>query len=386
MPTDVVDGLVGGRNAPVPNVTKDRFNIDVVIENNDMLFTMHSDSTANLSNVLAWLQGSNTLNGRRIQSPDFDGLLRFQTTRLQFVQPGLPRKVADSAGFEFSPRINPNSPMFLGFADQQVDSSSGLVGSTQGADILTFAGNSKARFTNAKANDYFGLGSIEITSHVIIDAFQFYTLPNQDPRHTDGEPASERLMYMFRANQIGTTNGLPAAFNTADPFTNGGTNAFVHNVFQGNNDANLDAQDTFGLFNPKATAAQQQSSTFTGLPRIGHEQALHRHGRLADGTPLHLRIDGPGFDGMDVPQFEEFPGGRVFPAGTALPKLLFAVFMPTSEQFRQMRVGVAAQDLQVQFHVDPDDNWLERFITATRRQNFLIPPRRVRAFPLVEFT
>ena len=37
-----------------------------------------------------------------------------------------------------------------------------------------------------------------------------------------------------------------------------------------------------------------------------------------------------------------------------------------------------------QFGVDPDDNGLERFLTATRRQNFLIPPRRNRAFPLVE--
>jgi len=36
--------------------------------------------------------------------------------------------------------------------------------------------------------------------------------------------------------------------------------------------------------------------------------------------------------------------------------------------------------------VDPSDNGLERFITATRRQNFLIPPRRHRGFPLVELT
>jgi len=49
-----------------------------------------------------------------------------------------------------------------------------------------------------------------------------------------------------------------------------------------------------------------------------------------------------------------------------------------------MRVGVAAQDLQTQFGVDEDDNGLERFITATRRQNFLVPPRRHRAFPLLE--
>ena len=36
--------------------------------------------------------------------------------------------------------------------------------------------------------------------------------------------------------------------------------------------------------------------------------------------------------------------------------------------------GQASLDLVQQFGVDPDDNGLERFLTATRRQNFLIPP------------
>jgi len=36
------------------------------------------------------------------------------------------------------------------------------------------------------------------------------------------------------------------------------------------------------------------------------------------------------------------------------------------------------------FGVSPSGNGLERFITATRRQNFLVPPRRHRAFPLLE--
>ena len=49
------------------------------------------------------------------------------------------------------------------------------------------------------------------------------------------------------------------------------------------------------------------------------------------------------------------------------------------------RLGIAGRlDLVAEFGVDPDDNGLERFLTATRRQNFLIPPRRHRAFPLVE--
>jgi hypothetical protein len=51
-----------------------------------------------------------------------------------------------------------------------------------------------------------------------------------------------------------------------------------------------------------------------------------------------------------------------------------------------MRVNQASLDLVNQFGVADDDNGLERFITPTRRQNFLVPPRRHRAFPLVELT
>jgi hypothetical protein len=49
-----------------------------------------------------------------------------------------------------------------------------------------------------------------------------------------------------------------------------------------------------------------------------------------------------------------------------------------------MRRNQAAPNLQTEFLVDPLDNGLERFLTSTRRQNFLCPLRRHRAFPLVE--
>jgi hypothetical protein len=112
-------------------------------------------------------------------------------------------------------------------------------------------------------------------------------------------------------------------------------------------------------------------------------------------------MDGPGLDGMDVPAFDTFPGqpsiSTHFPAGTNQFKLQFLIFVPTSELFRQMRVSAGAQDLMTQFGQpnDPNgtsggvqfaDNGLERFLTATRRQNFLVPPRRHRAFPLLELT
>ncbi|HEX9339216.1 MAG TPA: hypothetical protein VF892_25165 [Pseudonocardiaceae bacterium] len=378
MPTDVINGLVGGSGAPVPNVTKDRFNVNVVIERNHLLFQYRSDSVNNLNDVLAWLKGSNRLNGNNIPSPAFNGLINFQTTRVQFVQRGMPRTLANNNNFEYAPRINPDSPMWMGFLDQQTNGAGP-------AAICTFAGNSSAQFTNANVGDYFGQGGVLHLSHDIEDLFQFYALPNQDPRHPDGEDAPERIMYMFRSNTIGSATGLPTPFNATDPFTNGGCPAFVPNAFQGAGDTALNAQDAGGQFNPNDPASKQQTESFTALGRIGHESGLQRSSRAADGTPIHIRMDGPGLSSLDVPSFQTFPGGTTVAAGSNQPKLEFIVFMPTSESFRQMRVNVAAQDLQVKFKVDPDDNGLERFITATRRQNFLVPPRPRRAFPLTEF-
>jgi hypothetical protein len=365
-PTDVTGGLVGGAHAIIPNVKKDRFNVDVSIESNDLLVTLRSDSIWNVVQAFGFLESS------------LDGLVRFQTPRMIFQQPGLTRKVADANNLEYATRINPISPMWMGFYDQQVDAAAA-------AQTVTFEGSSVAKLTTATAADYFANGSIMPLNHNILDLYQFYATPNQDSRHPDGEDYAERIMYMFRANQVGTTNGLPSQ-PTGDGFTNGGGASAVVNKFQGANDAFLDAQDQFGKFAAGMTASQQQRSTNTGLPRIGHEQALQRSSRAADGTPIHIRMDGAGFDGLDVPAFQEFPGGRTIAAGSHQPKLQFSAFVPTAEFFRAMRANSAAQDLQKQFNVDPDDNGLERFMTATRRQMFLIPPRSRRSFPLLELT
>jgi hypothetical protein len=396
-PTDVVNGKVQGANGTQP---KERFNVNVVIERNDVLFQLRSDSLNNLANVIAWVQGSNSLNGNSVQSPNFNGLFDFGTPRLQFVQQGLPRKVADAGAqqnaalFEFNTRINPDSSMVMGFVDQQVDSSA------PSASLVTFAGvNAKTPLTTAKAGDYFDNGSIVHFSHDIDDLYQFYQTAAQDPTGGGGEPATERIQYMFRSNQVGSGFfGLPVN-QTGDGFTNGGAPAFVNNVFQGTNAAQLGAIDANG-------AATQQinndlNKTFNGQQRIGHEVALQRSSRAADGTPLHIRMDGPGLDGMDVPAFDTFPGqpsiSTHFGAGTAQFKLQFLVFVPTAEFFRVMRVNAGAQDLMAKFGQpnDPNgtsggvqfaDNGLERFLTATRRQNFLTPPRRHRSFPLLELT
>ncbi len=398
-PTDVVNGVVQGANNPPP---KERFNLNVVLEQNDMLLQMRSDSMANLTSALLWLQGSNNLHGRVITSPRFNGLLAFQTSRIQFMQPGMPRRVADQAAaanpnfYEFHTRINPSSSMVMGFVDQQTNSSA------PNAATVTFVGDpgnvNTQGFTTARAGDYFDNGSICHFSHVIDDLYQFYQTPAQDPAG-EGEPFSERLQYMFRSNQTGSGfQGLPCQPN-ADEFTNGGGPAFVNNVFQGAGSAQLAAVDANGA--ATLTTNNDMNKTFEGQQRIGHESALQQTSRAADGTPLHIRMDGPGFDGMDVPAFQTHPDmpsiSVPVPAGTSQFKLEFLIFVPTSDFFRTLRGSAGAQNLFAQFGQpnDPNgtsggvqfaDNGLERFLTATRRQNFLAPPRRNRAFPLLELT
>jgi hypothetical protein len=101
---------------------------------------------------------------------------------------------------------------------------------------------------------------------------------------------------------------------------------------------------------------------------------------------MYIRADGPGLDGMDVPAFTPYPGQASLPVGSPQFKLQFLIYVPTANVFAQMRTAQAAQVLQQQFlDGDDDDNGLERFITTTR-QNFLVPPRRNRAFPLVELS
>jgi hypothetical protein len=164
----------------------------------------------------------------------------------------------------------------------------------------------------------------------------------------------EHVQYMFRADP-------PPSLGNANQFAVGGGPAFLNNEFKGFGDAARSAQGIGTL--PEGGKPQH---------RMGHISCLQRSSRTATGDPIHLRMDGPGFDAMDVPD------------GTEQAKLQFTVFVPSADFFATMRVNQASLDLQNEFGVAVTDNGLERFITATRRQNFLIPPRRHRAFPFAE--
>ena len=160
-PTDV---------SPVnPGITKKTFNVPVVIEANELLFTIRSDNADNVWDVLAFLGGSDMLAGQKVRSPRLKCGLTFTGTRLMFVQQGLPRKVAEQNNLPFAQFLNPSSPMWMGFADQQVNA-------TAPANDVTFAGADGILFTTAQLGDYFDRGSLQHLSHDILDMAQFFDL------------------------------------------------------------------------------------------------------------------------------------------------------------------------------------------------------------------
>jgi hypothetical protein len=345
------EAVASPTDAGQAGIVKRKFDFTPELGGTDILITARSDTSANLTDVLDWLNGSNTLAGEAVPSP---ALPFIQTDRrVQFVQQGMPKLVAEQDGLYYQDRINPDSPMWMGFADQQTNSSGP-------ASAVTFTGNlTPQTSTTATTGSYFDNGAIQHLSHVILDLEAYYARLGEAGT-ASAETYLERVQYMFRSDPP------PSLGNGSDPFLDGGGPAFLPNTFKGIDDA---AQNAQGI------------DTLANAHRIGHVSALQRFSRADDGTPLHIRMDGPGIDKLDIPSTLVVPGNN----GT-VPKLQFTMFVPTADFFVTMRTDQASLDLQATFAVDPLDNGLERFLTATRRQNFLVPPRRSRAFPLLEMT
>lgn len=321
-----------------PEITKERFNIPVQIESNDMVVTLRSDTSGNLDDVLAWLVGERpTLNGQSVGESGLAGLLTVTSRRLMFVQMGLPRAVAEEQDLSYAETINPRSPMWMGFSSQQV-------GTSGKPSVTTFVGDRSAQLTTARGRDYLNHGSIMHLSHVIMDLEQFYEAPKET--------------YQRRTAEMFSADPLPASGNT-DQFADGGGPAFLPNTFVTPADVEQEAREP---------------AQFDGERHIGHTTALQRTSRANDQSPIHIRADGPGFDSLDVP------------GGSPMPKLHFSIFVPTAAFFATMRRSQASVDLAQKYSIPPQNLGIERFLTATRRQNFLVPPRRNRAFPLVELS
>jgi hypothetical protein len=112
------------------------------------------------------------------------------------------------------------------------------------------------------------------------------------------------------------------------------------------------------------------------------------YGRLRPaGTAVPLRED---FNTLDNPfKWTANPSRDRFSAAAA-PGLHFAVFVPASSKFHTARLamdGVLPDGTNLRgdpYNIPDTANGINGMMRATHRQNFLIPPRRHRSFPLAE--
>jgi hypothetical protein len=128
---------------------------------------------------------------------------------------------------------------------------------------------------------------------------------------------------------------------------------------------------------------------------VGHNETLQQATRLAAdvtdaygvrrpaGTPVPVRED---FNTLDTPFTTS--GDPVRDGWNSVqnsPGLHFVVFVPTSGRFhlaRRAMDGILPDGTDLK--VATKDNGINSMLRTTHRQNFLVPPRAHRSFPMAE--
>ncbi|HEY0415418.1 MAG TPA: hypothetical protein VGC78_03425 [Gaiellaceae bacterium] len=132
---------------------------------------------------------------------------------------------------------------------------------------------------------------------------------------------------------------------------------------------------------------------FRASGRIGHSAAIQTTSRLqhdvvaADGTVYHkgtavpVRAD---FNTLDNPFAWSERTDEVGQAPAA--GVHFVVFNPTADDFHRNRLAMdgVLPGGRIRFAPRAREQGFNSVLSTTHRQNFLVPPRRHRAFPLVE--
>jgi hypothetical protein len=135
---------------------------------------------------------------------------------------------------------------------------------------------------------------------------------------------------------------------------------------------------------------------FARSKHIGHSAAIQTASRLATtavggsgaiygpGTAIPHRAD---FNTLDNPFFWSADPARDGMSDTPAAGVHFVVFNPSSDDFNRGRLamdGVLPDGTKLPFHPRDRGQGINSVLRTTHRQNFLVPPRRHRSFPLVE--
>ncbi len=306
-----------------------------VLEANDVAVLIRSDSIEHIQDAAKQL---------------FDelGIFRVTSIRKGFAGGGfdggqsLPKKMAVAAGLNGADLIPNDSELFLGFTSTQ---KAGL-GPERIANLETLG------YSDGGRDGYFRQGTAMHLSHITEDLEAWYV--NFD--------FAERAATTLRP-------GLK--------------------VKHGAQTVKQEAKDAVGIADNVRDYRREQrighSSSIQTASRLQHAVVGTDGTRYPKGTAIPHRAD---FNTLDNPFFwsadHERDGMKDGPAAG----VHFVVFTPTSDDFHRGRLamdGIMPDGTKLEFTPRARGQGFNSVLTTTHRQNFLVPPRRHRSFPLAEF-
>jgi hypothetical protein len=302
---------------------------ETVLEQNEVAVLLRSDSREHLA------------HGARVLFDDLD-VFDVTSIRRGFVGGGLPKKMSMAAGVPGADLVPESAQLFLGFTSTQKDA----LGPTRIANHETLG------FVDLGPKDYFRQGTSMHVSHLFEDLEAWYL--NFDFR--------ERVATAFRPDQPALRDGT---LTVAQPLK-------------------------------RARSSRAVVREFETQGRIGHSSSIQTSSRLQRD---HVATDGTVYKrGTAIPQRADFntldnpfqwSAQRKVDQMEAGPRagLHFVVFNPSSDDFHRNRLamdGVLPNGTRLPLQARERNQGFNSVLRTTHRQNFLVPPRRHRSFPLAE--
>jgi hypothetical protein len=306
---------------------------ETILESNDVAVLLRSDSLAHVQD------GERTLFGQL-------DVLERTSVRRGFVGggfgggPGLPKRLAVAAGVSGADLIPDGAELFLGFTSTQ----------KAGLGPRLIANHETLGYVDLRG-DYFRGGTHLHLSHIAEDLEAWYL----------NFAVQERVDTVFRP-------GLRV-------------HPGVQTVRQGPEDV---------------VTEREVAHTFQATGRFGHSASIQPTSRLQQdvvaedgtvyrkGTAIPQRAD---FNTLDNPfAWTATPARDAF-SSKPQAGVHFVVFNPSSDDFHRNRLamdGVMPDGTRLPLPPGARGQGFNSILKTTHRQNFLVPPRRHRSFPLAE--
>jgi len=302
---------------------------ETVLEENEVAILLRSDSRDHIADAARALFGDL-------------GLFDVTSIRRGFVGGGLPKKMSMAAGVPGADLVPETAQLFLGFTSTQKDA--------LGPRLI--ANHETLGFVELGPKHYFRQGTSMHVSHLFEDLEAWY------------------LNFDFGER-------VDTAFQPGRPNVREGTLTVPQPVRRA--DSSRDVERDFRRQGRIGHSSSIQASSRLPHDHVGEDGTVYKKGTAIPQRADFNTLDNP-FDWSARPQVDQMQTGPR--AG-----LHFVVFNPSSDDFHRNRMamdGVLPDGTRLPLDARARQQGFNSILRTTHRQNFLVPPRRHRAFPLAE--